>query len=100
MSEQTMTIRDALIQAQNEILSMRFGPQEGANFQHAQAALNLISAVAQWYGQAEAKARAEDAKKEKGNGTSSAAAAASSPEGEDGAETEPGCERNERECEA
>lgn len=98
MSEQTMTIRDALIQAQNEILSMRFGPQEGANFQHAQAALNLISAVAQWYVQAEAKARAEDAKK--GDGTSSAAAAASSPEGEDGAETEPGCERTERECEA
>lgn len=98
MSKQTMTIRDALIQAQNEILSMRFGPQEGANFQHAQAALNLISAVAQWYGQAEAKARAEDAKK--GDGTSSAAAAASSPEGEDGAETEPGCERTERECEA
>lgn len=98
MSEQTMTIRDALIQAQNEILSMRFGPQEGANFQHAQAALNLISAVAQWYSQAEAKARAEDAKK--GDGTSSAAAAASSPKGEDGAETEPGCERTERECEA
>lgn len=61
MSEQTMTIRDALIQAQNEILSMRFGPQEGANFQHAQAALNLISAVAQWYGQAEAKAKAKAA---------------------------------------
>ena len=97
MSEQTMTIRDALIQAQNEILSMRFGPQEGANFQHAQAALNLISAVAQWYGQAEAKARAEDAKK--GDGTSSAAAAAPSPKGE-GQETEPDFEEVERECEA
>ena len=92
-----ITIKDAILTARNEILQMRFSVNDD-NIGHAQAALNLISAVAQWYGQAEAKARAEDAKK--GDGTSSAAAAASSPEGEDGAETEPGCERTERECEA
>lgn len=89
-NNQTMTIRDALRQAQNEIIAQRFGPLDGANIGHAQQALNLIAAVAQWYEQAEA----ERAKKD---GTSSVAAAASSPEREEG---EMDAEQIERECEA
>lgn len=86
----TITIEQAIGAAQAEIEAMTFRVGD-PNYPHAQAAHELIRTIRGWYAQAQAKA---------GDGTSSAAAAASSPEGEDGAETEPGCERTERECEA